>query len=82
MDASATIGSMAKQSTSGRGGAQKKKPPTRTPAWVLYCRVDPELEKAVGEFISQQELKPSLARVVERALKLYLESKNCWPPKS
>ena len=70
---------MGKKKTADNVKPQVKKP-NRSPSWVVYCRVDPDLEAQVDKFIAAQELKPTLGRIVERALKMYLESKHLWPP--
>lgn len=45
------------------------KTPNRSPAWVVYARLDPELQAPVEEYINSHEYPPTLARVIERALR-------------
>ena len=79
MSAASTILGMGKKKHADPAKPPAKKP-NRSPSWVVYCRVDPDLEAQVNKFIALQELKPTLGRIVERALKMYLESKDLWPP--
>ena len=52
----------------------------RSPAWVVYARVEPELQGPVEAYINSHEYPPALARVIERALKNLLKEAGFWPP--
>jgi hypothetical protein len=54
---------------------------SRSPAWVLYARLDPDLESCVEAYIKSREYAPSKAQVIERALKKLLAEEGFWPPK-
>lgn len=78
-----TIGGMAKH-RNGEGGP-KKKPgrPTaggRKPAYVLHCRIEPVLGKALERYIDATRPTPTLTSAVELALEQLLQAAGFWPP--
>lgn len=60
-----------------------KKKPNRSPAWVVNTRLDPDLEAPIRDYIQdpEREFEPTLAQVIEKALKLFLKQEGRWPPK-
>ncbi len=73
---------MAKKKSQGAdaAAARPKKGQNRSPAWIVYCRVDPALEQAVAAYQRSFEYEPSLTQIVERALKELLKKSGHWPP--
>lgn len=71
---------MAKKKPASAKAVGDGKGPNRSPAWAVYARLDPALEKPVEEYINSQEYPPALARVIERALKDLLRKHGYWPP--
>jgi hypothetical protein len=61
--------------------AQKK--PNRSPAWHVNARLDPDLEACVRAYMQdpEREFEPTLAQVLEKALKVFLKQEGFWPPK-
>lgn len=55
------------------------KKPSRSPAWEVYARLDPELKPAFEAYREAQEYPPNLARVIEKALKKLFEESGHWP---
>lgn len=53
----------------------------RSPSWVVYARLDPDLQGPVEAYIADQDYPPALARVIERALRELLAKSGHWPPK-
>jgi hypothetical protein len=51
------------------------------PSWAVFGRIDPALKKPTEDYISDREYSPVIARVIERALREFLERQGYWPPK-
>ncbi len=64
--------------------AMAKKKPNRSPAWAINTRIDPELKPCVEAYISSpdREFEPTLAQVLQKALKALLKEEGLWPPKT
>lgn len=60
-----------------------KKKQTRSPAWAINTRIDLDLRTAVEAYIKSpdREFEPTIAQVIEKALKLLLREEGFWPPK-
>jgi hypothetical protein len=64
--------------------AKKKKPGRppqgRSPAFVVYARVDPAFEAIMERYLSETEPAPTQTAVIETALKEFFRARGYWPP--
>lgn len=74
----ATINRMPPPKDQGGAGG-KRKPPNRTPAYLLNLRIDLELGEAFEEYLESSEPTPSKTAAVEAALKAFLRATGFWP---
>lgn len=49
--------------------------------WKLFSRIDIALKQPFEEYIESREYPPDQARVIERALREFLQKEGFWPPK-
>lgn len=49
-------------------------------SWPIFARIDPALRKPIEDYINKRDYPPPLARVIERALREFLERQGHWPP--
>jgi hypothetical protein len=59
---------------------KKKKPQGRSPAYVVYARIDPAIGAALDRYMESLEAAPSMKASLEAALKHFLKAKGFWPP--
>ena len=58
---------------------RKNQPQNRTPAFVVYARIDEQLGKVLESHVNGIKPKTSLTAVVELAIEQYLERLGLWP---
>jgi hypothetical protein len=61
-----------------RGG--KRKPQGRSPAYVVFARVDPRLGEVLEDVVETTRPKTDKTAIVEAALEMYFTSLGKWPP--
>jgi hypothetical protein len=59
------------------------KKPNRSEAWTINTRVDPALKPVFDLYVDSEkrEFKPTMAQVLEKALKMLFREDGLWPPK-
>lgn len=59
-----------------KSGAGK---PQRSPAYIVYARISPEIGAAFEDYLSKAEPKPTSKAALELALKEFLGQRGFWP---
>ena len=69
--------------TQGKRGRPKKAEPKikgRSPACIVYARIDQELGEVFSAHIESIEPQTTLTAVLEMAVREYLAKRGLWPP--
>lgn len=61
------------------GMSKKKRPQRRSPAFILYVRINPLLGAALEQYIESLRPQPSLTSTVETFLEDSLARAGFWP---
>ncbi len=76
-----TTSDMARKKKEDASSSDEHKKPTevRPPSWVVYARLEQELEAIFEDYQAKFEYPPPLARVIEKALKKLFADAGVYP---